>query len=320
MASGHGTPLVFLPNAWSHIQLFWRTPWRRSLFEALAQHFRLIQYDARGQGLSGRGLGPTHTADDYVRDIDAVIERLQLDRFVLLARNLFCQVAIRYALHDQGRVRALILGNPVKDLYEDLDDLRSRRWELYTETIARLSNLPADAGEIASQFREAITQEDHIKLVTALRWPSQSFDLGRLEPPTLVIDSSTSPLHAHEWAAQLTAAIPQARLVTEQDRAGSSGFFSAGGEAPGIVEIIKQFTDQLTADSLDQTAAVAGGLSQREVEVLRLIAAGRSNQQIAEALVISVNTVQRHVSNIFAKTGSGNRTEAAGFARDHGIV
>jgi DNA-binding CsgD family transcriptional regulator len=62
------------------------------------------------------------------------------------------------------------------------------------------------------------------------------------------------------------------------------------------------------------------GLSGREVEVLRLIAAGRSNPQIAEELVISLNTVQRHVSNILAKTGAANRTEAAVYARDRGIV
>jgi DNA-binding CsgD family transcriptional regulator len=62
------------------------------------------------------------------------------------------------------------------------------------------------------------------------------------------------------------------------------------------------------------------GLSSRELEVLRLIAAGRSNQQIGEELVISVNTVQRHVSNIFAKTGMANRTEAAGYAVRNGLA
>ena len=62
------------------------------------------------------------------------------------------------------------------------------------------------------------------------------------------------------------------------------------------------------------------GLSPREIEVLRLIATGRSNPQIAEALVISLNTVQRHVSNILAKTGAANRTEAALYARDRGLA
>jgi ATP/maltotriose-dependent transcriptional regulator MalT len=62
------------------------------------------------------------------------------------------------------------------------------------------------------------------------------------------------------------------------------------------------------------------GLSAREVEVLRLIATGRSNQQIADELVISFNTVQRHVGNLFAKTGLHNRTEAAAYAHRHNLA
>ena len=61
-------------------------------------------------------------------------------------------------------------------------------------------------------------------------------------------------------------------------------------------------------------------LSEREVEVLRLIAAGRSNQQIADDLVISHNTVGRHVSNIFDKISAVNRVEATVYARDHGLA
>src|SRR5262249_52427780 len=61
-------------------------------------------------------------------------------------------------------------------------------------------------------------------------------------------------------------------------------------------------------------------LSQREVEVLRLLAAGRSNRDIAEALYISLNTVATHVRNILTKTGTANRTEAAAYALRHGLL
>jgi DNA-binding CsgD family transcriptional regulator len=73
-------------------------------------------------------------------------------------------------------------------------------------------------------------------------------------------------------------------------------------------------------------AAVSGaparpaGLTGREVEVLRLIAAGHSNRAIAEALFISPNTVLHHVSNIFTKTGAANRAEAAAYATRHGLA
>ena len=62
------------------------------------------------------------------------------------------------------------------------------------------------------------------------------------------------------------------------------------------------------------------GLSQREVEVLRLVAAGKSNREIADALCISLNTVATHVRNILAKTGAANRTEAAAYALRNGLL
>jgi DNA-binding CsgD family transcriptional regulator len=61
-------------------------------------------------------------------------------------------------------------------------------------------------------------------------------------------------------------------------------------------------------------------LSDREVEVLRLIAAGHSNQKIADELFLSRYTIIRHVSNIFAKTGCSNRTEAATYASRHNLT
>lgn len=63
-----------------------------------------------------------------------------------------------------------------------------------------------------------------------------------------------------------------------------------------------------------------GGLSPREVEVLRLVAAGRSNTEIAALLVLSEKTVARHLSNIFTKLGVGSRTSAAAFAYEHRLV
>ena len=62
------------------------------------------------------------------------------------------------------------------------------------------------------------------------------------------------------------------------------------------------------------------GLSGRELEVLRLVATGSSNRQIATALVISERTVARHLQNIFAKLDVGSRTAASTFALEHGLV
>ena len=62
------------------------------------------------------------------------------------------------------------------------------------------------------------------------------------------------------------------------------------------------------------------GLTAREVEVLRLVASGRSNPQIAQDLFLSQKTVQRHLSNIFGKTGVTSRTAAAAYAFEHRLA
>ena len=67
-------------------------------------------------------------------------------------------------------------------------------------------------------------------------------------------------------------------------------------------------------------AAYPDGLTQREVEVLRLIALGKNNREVAEELVISLRTVAHHVTSILSKTGSANRTEAAGYATRQGLI
>ena len=66
--------------------------------------------------------------------------------------------------------------------------------------------------------------------------------------------------------------------------------------------------------------AYPDGLSQREVEVLRLIAAGKTDREIADELVISSRTVNNHVRSILNKTAVANRTEAATYAALHGLV
>lgn len=67
-------------------------------------------------------------------------------------------------------------------------------------------------------------------------------------------------------------------------------------------------------------ARAAGGLTAREVEVLGLVASGRTNRAIAESLFISEKTVARHVSNIFTKLGLGSRSAATAYAYEQGLV
>jgi len=80
--------------------------------------------------------------------------------------------------------------------------------------------------------------------------------------------------------------------------------------------------DLARVKELSRTAApkAAGGLTAREVEVLRLVAAGKTNRAIADELVISEKTVARHVSNIFTKLGLSSRSGATAYAYEHDLV
>jgi DNA-binding CsgD family transcriptional regulator len=87
--------------------------------------------------------------------------------------------------------------------------------------------------------------------------------------------------------------------------------------------VLRQVGAGPAADEVDHLlapAALPAGLTAREAEVLRLVAAGRSNAQIASDLVLSEKTVARHLSNIFGKLGVGSRTAATAFAFEQGLV
>jgi DNA-binding CsgD family transcriptional regulator/HPt (histidine-containing phosphotransfer) domain-containing protein len=81
------------------------------------------------------------------------------------------------------------------------------------------------------------------------------------------------------------------------------------GAAPAVTEV-----DRLLGRNLP------AGLTERELEVLRLVAEGRSNPDIARALVLSHKTVARHLSNIFTKLDVSSRTAAAAYAHEHGLT
>lgn len=68
------------------------------------------------------------------------------------------------------------------------------------------------------------------------------------------------------------------------------------------------------------SAASVGGLSQREAEVIGLLAAGKSNHQIAAALSLSPRTVQRHIANAYLKIGAHNKAEATAYALRHHLA
>jgi ATP/maltotriose-dependent transcriptional regulator MalT len=108
------------------------------------------------------------------------------------------------------------------------------------------------------------------------------------------------------------------RLLGDDDTAsleldGARRVFQELGARPDVERV------ELVISSSRPTGTV-GGLSPRELEVLRLVATGRSNAAIADELVLSDRTVARHVSNIFAKLGLTSRSAATAYAYQHHLV
>jgi LuxR family maltose regulon positive regulatory protein len=86
-----------------------------------------------------------------------------------------------------------------------------------------------------------------------------------------------------------------------------------------VAKLLSAFLGDPTI-SMQATTSLPEPLSQREQEVLKLIAAGLTNREIAETLVISSETVKKHTGAIYSKLGVSNRTEAANKARELGLL
>jgi LuxR family maltose regulon positive regulatory protein len=70
----------------------------------------------------------------------------------------------------------------------------------------------------------------------------------------------------------------------------------------------------------DAMTALIDPLTSRELEVLRFVAAGKRNSDIAQELVVTLDTVKKHVSNIMGKLGASSRTLAVSLAREYGLI
>jgi DNA-binding NarL/FixJ family response regulator len=325
--SGLGQPLVSMPGPFSHFQAQWTSESYRPRFEALAADYRLIHYDCRGQGMSTRGLPEPPLLDYYYRDLEAVMSKLGSERVILYGPALSGAVAVRYAVENPERLLALILvGVTLDDPLEGartLEHLAQESWDNFLKILA-YNFYRSDTPERAlSILRDSMSQEDFLR---HMQLPAKS--LRRLLPqvsvPTLVlaIQGAYGPpgKTGEEEGKNIAALVPDASLVVVKP----SETIMKGGEhrwshAIHIQEFIARLPDRCT-DFTSASPVVEKGLSPREIEVLRLLAAGRSNQHIADELVISLNTVRRHVSNIFDKTGAANRAQATAYAKDRGLA
>ena len=118
---------------------------------------------------------------------------------------------------------------------------------------------------------------------------------------------------------------PMRALLTQLSGARPGQPHAAGRIDPGyLAALIRACQDTDTVPPPRRAAAAPPGLAEpltdRELEVLRLLAAGKSNQRIAHDLVVALDTVKKHVTHVLGKLGAANRTEAAARARQLGLI
>ena len=116
--------------------------------------------------------------------------------------------------------------------------------------------------------------------------------------------------------------VATARLLLSQacrDAGDEDGAVASLAAAQAIFDHLGASLDTRFIDDLRRPPALPDGLTNREAEVLRLVASGRSNKDIAAALSLSERTVARHLSNIFTKTGVTSRSAATAYAFEHGL-
>ena len=319
MVCGSGPPLVLMPSPINHLRHLWLA--RNPIFSALAGYFRLILYDSRGQGLSTRGTTPTVSADDYCRDLEAVVDRLGLQRFSVWANGFLAHSAIKYAVERPERVDCLMLQavslDPADQFSAHLRDLAVGDWPTFLGVVVAATTAGASYVPTPAQLLEFSTQQDWLARMSDVANFDISDILHRVTQPTLIRVPVGGAIDWQSRAQAVAAKMTNCRLV----------YINNGDLLIKAVENARLAYDFVSASvSVGRSKPVRSepheisGLSEREVEVLKLLASGRSNQQIADALVISLNTVRRHVSNIFAKTGAANRADAVSYAHRQGLI
>jgi DNA-binding NarL/FixJ family response regulator len=163
-----------------------------------------------------------------------------------------------------------------------------------------------------------------------------------LRPDVVLMDVQMPRLNGVQATAELVRQWPQAKVIIlttfDRDdyvyqgvRAGAMGYLLKDTPAPQLIETIRrvyagepfiqpEIASRALREMMRPAEQTIEPLSDREREVLVLLAQGASNKDIAEKLVITEGTVKNHVSNVLGKLQAENRTQAADIARKRGLV
>lgn len=329
---GDGVPVVHMPwLPWSHVQLEWSNPEMNRWFGALSEKMSLIRYDGRGTGLSDRDVEDL-SIEAHVRDLEAVVTHLKLERFYLFSVFNSGLVALRYAAKHPEQLAGLALWctySSGKEYFSSPQVAAIRalisNWELYTETGAHAFvgwSSGSAAHELAILMRESVTHDVAVRLLQTYMEEDCGDLLASIKCPTLVLHPRSFPLIGIDTARHIAAAIPDALFRSVEGDSLAPTF----GNMDSIISSLTGFMmieapqAEVSRTASEIAAVVPGAFTRREIEILRLVAQGKSSRDIAEDLVLSRRTVEHHIANIYAKANVNNRAQIVTYAVSHDLL
>jgi pimeloyl-ACP methyl ester carboxylesterase/DNA-binding CsgD family transcriptional regulator len=319
---GHGPPLLISTCWLSHLQFDWESPVWRHFLRDLGGFATVIRFDERGHGLSDWDV-TDHSLEARLGDLEAVADAAGFLRFALMAMAQGGPVAISYAVRHPERVSRLLfygsyasaahgLTRDELDLEEAFGQMIKVGWARPDSTFRRVftSLMIPSASEEQMRWLDDL-QRVAVSASTAYVARQQRFAadadplLPALELPTLILHSVGDRMNSFEYGRHLASSIASARLVALE----SENHIVLEDEAawPVFVEEVQRFL-QPDGQFCVSTGRIEDLLSSRELEVLRLAAAGRDNGEIADELHLSVRTIERHLQNVYNKLGLQGRS------------
>lgn len=321
--------LVVIPGWISHLEYDWTTPEIRSFYQRLASSRRVIRYDKRGLGLSDRPTGPkTYALETQVEDLGAVLDAAGVTRAVLFGWSMGGPVALAYAARYPERVSRLVLygtfarvlptpGYPIGldiTILPALLDLVRAEWGLGTRALTDFVIPEADAERLAwftTYQRVAMSPQAAADFLLAVGQIDTRALLRSIEIPALVLHRRRDCLLPYELGQYLAQHLPQATF-RELSGEHHTPYF---GDSEAVTQAIEGFLHlPMTPETWIKP------LTPRELEILRLVAEGCQNTDIADRLCISPATVRRHLANLYTKLGVSTRAAAVAYAFRHELV
>src|SRR4029079_2999784 len=327
---GSGPPLLLAACWLSHLEFDWQSPvWRHFLLD-LGRVATVIRYDERGHGVSDWDV-TDFTLEPRVADLEAFADAAGLDRFAMVGMSQGGPVGVAYAARHPHRLSRLILygtygramapDDPqAAELEQTFRQMIKVGWARPDSTFRRVfTNLliPGATDEQAGWLDDLQARATSTENAVQARAGRMQADVRDLLPtltvPTLVVHARGDRMINFSLGRELAARIPGARLVSLE----SENHITLGAE-PAWGTFVDEVTAFLAPDRV--TAGTPAGalrsLTDRELDVLRLVGQGRDNAEVARELTLSVRTVERHLTSIYAKLGlTGRAARAAAVAR-----